>query len=273
MFDLSIWILTHKNSNWDARLLEKECLSVFHDQDLLVQVRRITNQNQNRASMSAYSYLLAAMKAQFAVGNARLAKHFSFSTAAWHIRQLAGFGFSMLKLVNQKHHKKVTLESSRASKISAGHTSMWRQASLESSRLHLFLEDDVKLVNASRLLELTKTLLNFGTTNTEFICDCTHSYSLEEIGVDIKFSNLNENLAGFIQSFDFPFTNTLAANFLSPELLSHTVSALDQRRGRFGLGIDLDLLYLWRTQGINCKGCISAYPIFQQQSGFRDQKL
>jgi hypothetical protein len=150
---------------------------------------------------------------------------------------------------------------------------MWKQASLESSRLHLFLEDDVKLVDKKQLLGLTKALLKFGTEHPQFICDCSHSYSLEEIGVDRRFGNSNEKSLEIMDSFDFPFTNTLAANFVSPELLNRTVLAMVDRHAINGLGIDLDLAHLWITGGFEAKGCISAYPIFQQQSGFRNQKL
>jgi hypothetical protein len=273
MPDLSIWILTHKHSDWDVGSIEKDCLSAFADQELSVQVRSCMNPDLNGKPMPAADYLISALKTQFVVGNSRLAKHFSISTLWWQLRQLIGLGVSVLKLISQKHVNKVALESSRASRISAGHISMWKQASLGSSRLHLFLEDDVKLVDKKQLQELTNALLNFGTKHSQFICDCSHSYSLEEIGVDRRFANSREKSLEIMDSYDFPFTNTLAANFVSPELLNRTVSAVADRQGTDGLGIDLDLLYLWTAGGFNSKGCISTHPIFQQQSGFRNQKL
>ena len=273
MLDLCVWILTHKHSDWDVRRIETDCLSVFADDVMSVQVRRFPNPNLIGNPMSAADYLMSALKTQFIVGNSRLRQHFSTATLLWQLRQLMGLSVSVLKLISQKHVNKLTIESSRASRISAGHVAMWKQASLESSRLHLFLEDDVKLVDKKQLLGLTKALLKFGTEHPQFICDCSHSYSLEEIGVDRRFGNSNEKSLEIMDSFDFPFTNTLAANFVSPELLNRTVLAMVDRHAINGLGIDLDLAHLWITGGFEAKGCISAYPIFQQQSGFRNQKL
>ena len=273
MLDLRIWILTHPSSVWDVQQIEKDCTSALEGQNLSFEVRIVSNPASDENAMSAAEYLRTAIVAQVIVGLGRLVKNFSITTLIWQLRQLAGLSLSVVKLLSPKHRSIVALESARAHRISRGHISMWLQAASVPSRLHLFLEDDARLVDAKGFVELSKYLLVFGAEQPQFICDCSHSYSLKEIGVDASFANPGAAPRKIMDSFDFPFTNTLAASFVSPELLDRTLRVVSTEQGSKGLGIDLDLLRLWTGRSFNPQGCISSQPIFKQQSGFRSQKI
>lgn len=271
MVDLRIWILTHAASTWDVGSLQKECLAAFSDEDLAVEVCVQSNTHLGEDALSAQRYISAAIFAQWQAGNARLSKNFSFLTLKWHLRQLAGLSAAYVRLVSRKHRTRVAAESVRASRIAMGHARMWQQASQIPARLNLFLEDDVRLTDPQRLAELTKSLLKFGNTD-QFICDCSHSYSLSELGIEVRKAIAQLEPAG-VQRFDFPFTNTLAANFASSKLVEKTADALANGQYCKGLGIDLELMHLWSVGGFNAYGMVAPAPIFQQQSGFRIQKI
>lgn len=271
MVDLRVWILTHPASTWDVEVLKNDCFAAFSGQSLSVEVRVLSNDHPSEDPLPANRYIAAAMAAQWQVGNARLAKRLSALTLIWHMRQLAGLSASFLRLITSQHRVRVSAESARAARIAAGHAQMWQQASQEPAQLNLFLEDDVILKDPERVVELTKGLLKMGNTE-QFICDCSHSYSLSELGVDVKFANADLKVAG-VQSFDFAFTNTLAANFVSSTLVQLTAAELTAGSSGKGLGIDLDLMRLWSVDSFKAVGMVSTKPLFEQQSGFRIQKI
>jgi len=272
VLDLRIWVLTHPASVWDAASIETDCLNAFAGQDISVAVKVFSNPQGEDQPLSPLKYLASALVAQWRVGGARLAGNFSVLSLWWHIRQLGGLLASLGRLVSPNHIRRVRVESLRAFRIAKGHSLMWQCALNESAKLHLLLEDDVFLSSPDELVRLTKSFLNNKSLPSKFICDCSHSYTLSEIGIDPKGSIGNQSAAEF-ESYKFPFTNTLAASFVSPELLNLSATAsLDGRVGR-GLGIDLDLMQLWSRREFNVVGCSSANPVFQQQSGFRNQKI
>lgn len=271
MVDLRVWILTHPASTWDVGVLNRDCLAAFAGQKLSVEVRVFSNSHLGEDALPAFRYIGAAIMAQWQAGNARLAKHLSALTLLWHLRQLAGLSASFVRLISSQHRVKVSSESARAARIAAGHVQMWQQASRDSAQLNLFLEDDVILKDPARLVELTKALLQKSKTE-QFICDCSHSYSLSELGVDVKLASADLKAAG-VQSFDFAFTNTLAANFVSSTLVQLTAAELRAGNCGKGLGIDLDLMRLWSVGSFKAVGMVSSKPLFEQQSGFRIQKI
>lgn len=271
MVDLRIWILTHPASTWDVEALKKDCLTAFVGEDLVVEVCVQSNTHPGEEALPARRYISQAVVAQWHVGNNRLAKSFSILTLMWHLRQLAGLVTSLMRLISRKHREKVTAESVRAARIAKGHAQMWQRASTDPAKLNLFLEDDVILKEPKLLAQLTKSLQKIGKTD-QFICDCSHSYSMSELGIDVKHASVDPNRTG-LQRFDFPYTNTLAANFASPALVQLTAQALAGGRSGKGLGIDLDLMHLWSVGGFEVHGMAARVPIFEQQSGFRIQKI
>ncbi len=272
MLDLRICVLTHPASVWDVKVIERECLTAFAGHNLSVETRVFSNHPGSDKSLSPFRYLGTALAAQLRIGSFRLAKEFSLPTLWWQIRQVVGLLTSLARLVSPHHRRRVRAESARAFRIANGHSSMWRWAVKEPARLHLFLEDDVTLASPEELVRLTKSLLEGNSLSTQYVCDASHSYSLREIGVDPKRSVGNQP-SDELRSYNFPFTNTLAASFLSPELLRLTVTAvLDRRVGR-DLGINLDVMQLWSRTEFKVAGCIAMNQVFQQQSGFRSQKI
>jgi hypothetical protein len=272
VLDLRIGILTHPASKWDAERIERDCLAALAGENLSIQVRVFSNPQAHEPGLTPVRYLAAALAAQWRVGNVRLGKHFSLLTLSWHVRQLVGLFGSLVRLVLPAYRDRVSTECIRAARISQGHCAMWAEASQESARLHLFLEDDVILASPEALVKFAQSLLEREARPSQFIGECSHSYSLREIGVDHKSAIGNQQAQGF-EFYNFPFTNTLAASFVSPELLSLTVAAfLDGRVGR-GLGIDLELMQLWSRREFKAASCIATNQVFLQQSGFRSQKI
>lgn len=272
VLDLRIWVLTHPASVWDAASIETDCLNAFAGDNISLEVKVFSNPQGEDRPLSPLIYLVSALVAQWRVGNARLAGNFSAVSLWWHIRQLVGLLASLGRLVSPNHMRQVGVESLRAFRIAKGHSLMWQAALKEPAKLHLFLEDDVFLSNPEELVRLTKSLLSNKSLPSQLICDCSHSYTLREIGIDPKSSIGNQSVAE-LECYKFPFTNTLAASFVSPELLNLTVTALlDGQVGR-GLGIDLDLMQLWSHHESKVVGSTSSNQVFQQQSGFRNQKI
>lgn len=270
MLDLRIWILTHPQSRWDAEFIQRECLAAFTGQDLAVEVSTFFNMHPAKKSLTAFEYLSSAFQAQLKVGNFRLAKRYSKLTLVWHLRQLLGLGKSIIKLISVSHRLKVKSEASRAAQVSIGHMQMWELASKDSAKLHLFLEDDVVLIRPESLVSITRLLSELSSSYTNLICDVSHSYPLGDLGIHSKFL---EKIGNEVKIFDFPFTNTLAASFLSPSLLELTVAAIHEGRVGGGLGIDLDLAYLWSKLNLRAFGCESAEQIFRQRSDYKSQKI
>ena len=273
MVDLQVSILTHSQSTRDVQGLAESCRLAFRDENLRLDIRIYYNDKFDGKPLTAGEYLTAALSAQTKVARSRLSVQTSQLVALWHLRQLAGLSASLLRLVSVRHRRKVGAESVRAARIAYGHSLMWKQALNHTSKLYLFLEDDVILRDPQCLVETTIALLTKSKKGSlPFICDCSHSFFLSELGVDAKFAVLDDEGVG-VQSFDFPFTNTLAANFVSSSLVQATVEALNSDGAKRGLGIDLDLMRLWADARIAAKGLVSSKPIFEQQSRFRVNKI
>lgn len=271
MVDLRIWILTHPASSWDVDSLKQDCLAAFSCEDLLVDVSVHSNTHHGQDALHPWAYIFEALAAQWQVGKARLATSFSLVSLMWHLRQLAGLATSFVRLASSKHRKKVAAESVRAARIAKGHAHLWQQASRYPAQLNLFLEDDVTLKDSALLVQLAKSLLKIAETD-RFICDCSHSYSMFELGLDVRNASSDRHPAG-VAKFDFAFTNTLASNFASPSLVQLTADAIAEGNCGTGLGMDLDLMRLWASASLKAYGMASSVRIFEQQSGFRIQKI
>lgn len=268
MIDLRIWILTHPASDWDAAALRSDCISALADQDLAVQVRVFLGDQGKSTFLSPSRYLFSALVATWKVGFVRLARAWSPTTLWWLIRQTLALLVSTTRLASIKHRGRVKAESVRASRIAASHSSLWKQAALEPAKLHLFLEDDVVLANPKGLAQATLSLLGNQASYPLFICDVSHSFSLKELGIEGSIATPNPN-APALESLNFPFTNTLAANFVSPELVKLTARAFQEERVGGGLGVDLDLMRLWSENSSRIVGYYTSDAIFSQNSNFR----
>jgi hypothetical protein len=150
---------------------------------------------------------------------------------------------------------------------------MWRRALLEPSKLYLFLEDDVSLVNPGLLPEVTQALLDLSMLDSLVICDVSNSFQLESLGIGSLGETTDAPQSSLLRYLDFPFTNTLAATYMSRGLLEKLELALDSEGGLKGLGADADLARLLVQMSSTPKGCLSQQPMFMQQSEFRSQRI
>jgi hypothetical protein len=273
VLDLRVFILTHPASSWDVEEIVKDTLAAFSGVQGQIEVEVFSNTVIEAEPLTSYAYLKSALFAQQIIGSDRLKRHFSMCTLSWHIRQVIANLSSLAKLVLKDYRNKVRAESHRAAVISAGHLSMWQKAALKPSKLYLFLEDDVTIVNPKMLAEVTKSLLDLTRTDSLFVCDTSHSFTLDNLGIDRRSSRPAGSADSSLRIFDFPFTNTLAATFFSRELLEAVLLKSFSLDGLNGLGADLDLSRIMLNISPLPTGCMSQEPAFRQQSQFKSQRI
>lgn len=273
MVDLRIFVMTHPTSSWDVQKIVNDCRSAFSGTQEQIKVEIFSNTVTENSPLSTYGYLKSALIAQLIIGSDRLKRDFSVHTLSWHIRQVGAHFLSLAKLVHKEHRNGVDAESKRAAVIAAGHLAMWQKAALEPSKLYLFLEDDVNLTNPKALADVTKSLLEITKTDSLLVCDASHSFTLHELGIDRFSSRSDDSEASSIVIFDFPLTNTLAATFMSRELLEVVLLKAFSAYGLRGLGVDLDLLRLMVEMSPLPTGCMTQEPVFRQQSQYKSQRI
>jgi hypothetical protein len=273
MLDLKVMILTHSASSWDVQKIVNDCRAAFEERQELIDVEVFSNPVIETRPLSNPRYLMSALSAQWVIGSDRLKRHFSISTFSWHIRQLGAYIFSLAKLAQKSHRIKVRVESRRQSIIAGGHELMWQKALLEPSKLYLFLEDDVTLLDREALPEATQALLEMTMFDSLVICDASHSFQLKSLGFGSLAGNSDATQSLPLRFFDFPFTNTLAATFMPRDLLEKLQLILDSGGGLKGLAADADLPRLLVQMVPTPKGCLTQRPVFMQQSEFRSQRI
>lgn len=273
MLDLKIFILTHPKSQWDVKRLVTDCQAVFAGQEIRASIEVFLNPVQAPPALSPAGYILSSISAQIAIGFDRLNRYFSLITLWWLIRQIGALVLSFASLAVKKHRGKVRAEAIRASLIASGHTLMWQKAMQDSSSIYLFLEDDVTLTNPKMLMEVVRALLKLEADNQSFICDCSHSFSLSSLGIDPRSAEAGKLTSWPVTLFEFTFTNTLAATFVSREVLERIGSQDFRLDALKAIGIDQDLSRALIQSGPQTRGCISLEPIFEQHSAFRAKRI
>jgi hypothetical protein len=273
MVDLKIWILTYPASKWDVDKLANDCRNAFSEERDLIDVEVFSNPTNDSSPLTNFDYLFAALSAQLIIGSDRLKRNFSISVLNWHLRQLGAYLASLVLLAIKKHRIKVSDESRRAAVIASGHELMWRKALLEPSKLYLFLEDDVVICEPKKLVEVTQALLELDAQDLDLVCDCSHSFSLSELGVEPPERDLGALQAQHLRVFDFPFTNSLASTYMSRRVLESIFKNPSSTQAMSGLGADLELAKILVQAKPAPHGCITQQRIFRQQSDYRSQRI